>query len=261
VIAGDPSTETPWLALDAVIAGTYRDAWGKPWQVDVWGVDSGYLSQTVYRYVHRHAHTGRVRALDGRPGWRRPAIGSPQTKDVDWEGRKVGGVQLWPVGTWDLKSELYGRLRLTIKGPNEAGEWPPGCMWFNGSCDREYFEQLTAEFLTDIERRNGHVDKAWQKIKGRRNEQHDLAVYSLALARHATEGWQEPEWLALAQQRLGAPAEAQLDLAAFWAPGVRDQVPAAVAEPAAPAPDAAPPAVVADDWINAGDDWLARGRR
>lgn len=219
VIAGDPTTGEPWAQLDQVMGERYQDAWGKSWPVDVWGVDAGFLSQNVYRYVLRHAHTGRVRALDGRSGWRLPAIGSPKTVDVDWEGRKQGAVQLWPVGTWDLKSELYGKLRLTIDGPGPDGI-TGGAMWFDQSCDQGYFEQLTAEFLTDVEKRSGYVEKAWVKIKGRRNEQHDLAVYALALAHHASDPLTAQEWAVLEQERLGPPAEAQLDLASIWAPGL-----------------------------------------
>lgn len=244
VIAGDPTTEAPWAALDQMVGTRYHDAWGKPWPVDVWGVDAGYLSQNVYRYVLRHAHSGRVRALDGRSGWRLPAIGSPKTVDVDWDGRKLGGVQLWPVGTWDLKSELYGKLKLTLEGPNAVGVWPAGAMWFDQSCDQGFFEQLTAEFLTDVERRSGYVEKAWVKIKGRRNEQHDLAVYALALARHASDPLTDAEWATLASERLGPAAEAQLDLAAIWAPGLAraaaDETPAAESpRPSAPSPAAA----------------------
>lgn len=243
VIEGDPATDGPWQAHDQVMARRFQDAWGRTWPVDVWGVDSGYLSQRVYRYVHLHAASGRVRALDGRPGWRLPAIGTPKTVDVDWEGRKLGAVQLWPVGTWDLKSELYAKLRLTIQGPDEAGQWPAACMWFGQDCDREYFEQLTAEFLDDVEKRSGHVEKVWVPIKGRRNEQHDLAVYALGLAHHASDGLTDAEWTALERERLGEPEDAQLDLASAWAPTLRDVAQAAAASPATATatPPAAPP--------------------
>lgn len=220
VIEGDPNLAGPWAELDELVGRRFQDAWGKIWPVDVWGVDSGFLSQTVYRWALRHAHTGRVRALDGRPGWKLPAIGTPKTIDVDWDGRKLGAVQLWPVGTWDLKSELYGKLRMTLRGPDDAGAWPRECMWFGESCDRGFFEQLTAEFLTDVERRSGYVEKAWVKIKGRRNEQHDLAVYALALARHASDPLTDADWTVLQRERLGPAEDAQLDLAAIWAPGL-----------------------------------------
>lgn len=222
VIEGDPTTPAPWLAHDEIMARRFQDAWGQTWPVDVWGVDSGYLSQTVYRYVHRHALEGRVRALDGRSGWKLPAIGTPKTIDVDWEGRKLGAVQLWPVGTWDLKSELYGKLRMTIEGPDDAGQWPAGCMWFSDACDRGFFEQLTAEFLDTVERASGRSDRVWVKIRGRRNEQHDLAIYALGLAHHASDGLSDAEWANLEAQRLGPPEQAQLDLASIWAPQLKD---------------------------------------
>lgn len=247
VLAGDPRTDAPWAKLAAeVMPQRYQDAWGRAWAVDVWGIDAGFLSQHVYRFVRPYAEGGKVKALDGRPGWKRPAIGSPTTVDHDWEGRKVGAVQLWPVGTWDLKSELYGKLRMTIDGPNKDGVWPAGCLWFDQSCDREYFAQLTAEYLADIERQSGYVDKAWRKINGRRNEQHDLAVYALALARHAEAVTPAAEWARIEAERLGPPDEAQLDLAGLWAPTLQTQVAGAPAlrAPAAAEPTREPAAVL-----------------
>lgn len=213
VIAGDPAGEDVWRRHDELLQGGWRDPWGKMRHVDIWGVDAGYLSQRVYAYVARHASSGRVRALDGRPGWKLPAIGTPKTVDVDYQGRKVGAVQLWPVGTWDLKAALYAKLQLTIGGPDETGAWPAGVLRFPEICDRNFFEQLTAEYLIDRQTRAGYVVREWRKGQAR-NEQHDLAVYNLALATNEAAGLLPEDWDRLAAERHGPEAAPQLDMLA-----------------------------------------------
>ena len=98
-------------------------------QIDAFGIDSGFLSQKVYDYVRVRGYTSRIFALDGRSGWKLPAIGTPVKRDVDYDGVKVGEVLLWPVGTWDMKSELYAALAKTIAGPDpQTGLF--GKAWF-----------------------------------------------------------------------------------------------------------------------------------
>lgn len=229
IIPGDPNLDPVWLDLDQVMGRRYADAWGREWAPESVGVDSGYLPQRVYAYARRHAHRSepRVMALDGRPKWGEPPVGKPTPQDVDYQGRKIGMVQLWPVGTWDLKTELASALRLTEMGPDAAGAWPKGAMRFPQSLDMGFFEQLCAEVCQVTEQRSGFEVRKWIKIRAR-NEQWDLAVYARALARHATVGFSEADWNALEQERLGAPEAAQADLAALWAPDLRAQAEAAV---------------------------------
>lgn len=240
VIAGNPESAEPWLVLDGLLVRTFTDAWGKPVSVEAWGVDSGYLSQQVYRFVARHASTQRVRALDGRPGWRLPAMGTPKTVSIDWQGRKVGSTQLWPVGTYDLKSEVYWALEQTVKGPDAAGQWPKGAFYFGDWADRTALEQLTAEYVADRET-SGRVVKEWRRIKGRANEQLDLAVYARALARLLADPLSEADWDNLKAQRLGRETDVQLDFAQIWAPALvagsagPDAVPSPASGPALPA--------------------------
>lgn len=267
VLTGSPEGDEVWLALDGIRAGRYADAWGKEWPVDAWGVDAGYLSQRVYRYVQARAGAQRIYALDGRPGWKLPALGTPRTVDVDYDGRKLGGVQLWPVGTWDLKGELYWSLRQTLKGPGDDGRWPAGCFWLHDGCDRTFLEQLTAEYLADVRTRHGAVVREWKKKAQSRNEQHDLAVYARALARHETIGMTDEAWTRLEVERLGPVAEAQLDLAALWVPGLAagspvsaDASPSPSAETGQPAPaeTGQEPAASSGGWVGRREGWLRR---
>lgn len=204
VLAGDPSEPQVWGDLDAVLARQWTDAWGRSWSPESWAIDSGYLSQAVYRYCRRHAGRGRPRvmAVDGRPRWNEPAIGVPKMMDVDYAGRKQGSVQLWPVGTWDLKAELTSAMMLTQQGPDQHGVWPRGAMRFPTSLDLGFFEQLTAEVLHQRETRTGYRVQEWMKVRPR-NEQFDLAVYARALARHDTAGWTDALWQRLVERRTG----------------------------------------------------------
>lgn len=218
VLVGDPTRPEVWQAHDELLRRRWVDAWGRERAADVWGVDSGYLSQQVYAYVRRHAAdvSPTVRALDGRSGWRLPAIGSPVTRDVDWQGQKIGSVQLWPVGTWDMKSELAAALRLTEQGPGPLG-WPPGAMRFNETIDRAWLDELLSEYCVENPRTGR---REWKKIAAR-NEAWDLACYSRALARQATERLTEAQWLGLEAERCGEADRAQSDLVALWAPELK----------------------------------------
>lgn len=254
VLEGDPTRPEVWQAHDALLRRRWADAWGKELGADVWGIDSGYLSQHVYAYARRHASRvePEVRALDGRPGWRLPAIGTPVTRDVDWQGQKIGAVRLWPVGTWDLKSELAGALRLTEQGPGAEG-WPPGALRYGQNVDLAWLEEMLAEQLVENPRTGA---RAWRKVRPR-NEAWDLAVYARGLARQATQSFTPEDWERLSAERMGEPEAAQPDLAKLWAPDLKARhadalktAPAAFAAPP-PARRAAPGA-----WIEPRRDWI-----
>lgn len=222
VIEGDPSKPEPWKALDEVVARTYPDGFGRPWKIDAFGVDTGFLTQVVYRFARRYAGTNRVFALDGRPGWKLPALGTPQKKDVDFEGKKIGAILLWPVGTWDLKSELYSALANILTGPDKVtGLHPPGTCFYGEACDLAYLEQLTSEQLMHRkDKKTGRTVQVWEVLSGRRNEAHDIAVYARALAHHIGDGLSPAQWAELASHRGAKPEDVQRDLEALWAPPV-----------------------------------------
>jgi phage terminase large subunit GpA-like protein len=201
-LEGDPTLPDVWRQHDELIRRRWTDAWGKPIGPDVWGVDSGYLTQRVYAYARQHAASTspELRALDGRDGWKLPPIGTPKRVDVDWQGQKIGSVALWPVGTWDLKSELATALRLTEHGPGPDG-WPHGALRFNEAIDRNWLDELLSEHCT-VNPRTGQ--RAWRKVNAR-NEAWDLAVYTRALARQATIRFTDADWQALAASRQGRP--------------------------------------------------------
>jgi phage terminase large subunit GpA-like protein len=227
-LEGDPTLPAVWQAHDELLRRRWPDAWGKPVGPDVWGIDSGFLAQHVYAYVRARAsqNSPELRALDGRPGWRLPALGTPKRIDVDWQGARLGSVALWPVGTWDLKSELASALRLTEQGPGPDG-WPASALRFNEMADRAWLEELLSEHCVTDPRTGA---RTWKKVNAR-NEAWDLAVYTRALARQATLRFTDADWSNLAAARQGPPAEAQPDLAQLWAPDLKAQAEAAIAKP------------------------------
>ena len=272
VINGDPATDAPWLELDKILSRTYEDSRGNAWDIDAFGVDAGYLSNRVYQWAYRHAmprqprephlpkSTRQVFALDGRPGWRLPAVGTPSTRDIDFDGKKTGAVRLWPTGTYDMKSEIYAGLRNLLEGRDDAGQWrsSPVLHFAIEMVDLTFFEQITAEHVADVvKKRTGVVQKEWVNPSRKRNEQLDIAVGARALAHHLADALTQQDWNDLAARRAMPRIEQQGDLAGLWAPGLTSRP----AQQTAPEPLPAPTreASVADQ--PGSDDWLgARAR-
>ncbi len=217
IIEGDPQGEEVWKRLDEVVGAEYQGWQGRPFKIEAFGVDSGYLSNEVYRFCRGRE---RVFACDGVHGWTQPHVGTPKKMDITWQGRKIpGGVMKYPLGTFPLKSWVYAALRKYQKGVNEEGRFDPGTLHFPKECDKEFFEQITAEYVAEKENKRGHVERVWKRLKNRPNEQLDIAVGARAMAFQLGLDHVTPEgWLKLAQER-GAPLEkAQQDLADLWAP-------------------------------------------
>lgn len=261
IIEGQTDDDAVWARLDGVISRRYRDAGGRSWPVDAIGVDTGFRTQRVYRWVMGHAATGRVFALDGRDGWKMPALGTPSRKDVDFLGAKIGEVQLWPVGTWDMKTDHYAALGRLLDGPDAAGKWPAATLFYPDACDREYFEQLTAEYLKESFDQWGRPVSRWvRRSNGKPNEALDLAVYGRALAHHLSDSLQPADWKALVAARAADPKAGQLDLDDY-ARRLEQARADGAGEPAATEPDQPPqPAENANAIRTMTADPWGRGR-
>ncbi|NKC33490.1 phage terminase large subunit family protein [Falsiroseomonas selenitidurans] len=255
VLQGDPTQDEVWLRHEALLTRTWRDAWGREVAPQAWGVDSGYLSGHVYRHVMLQAgrRAFQVMALDGREGWRLPPLGKEVWRPIRGPGQEhidpklLPKCPIYPVGTWDLKSEIASALRLTEIGPGREG-WPVGALRWNGQMvDRAWVDELLAErFVEDP--RSGI--RKWKRLAAR-NEAFDLAVYTRALARAMALPMTEADWAALIASTQGAPQAAQGDLMALMTPGLVAQAEAARAEMAArdgrnaAEPEAPPPNMTA----------------
>lgn len=229
----------------------FPDAYGRTRTLDALAVDSGYRSNTVYSWVRLnqrpHPDTGRgiVLAIKGMQGWGKPAIGTPSLQDIDLGGRKVSqGAEVWPIGTWPLKTGLYldlGKQRLA----ESVDQAPPGYCHFHGEADEEYFKQLCAAHLEDIKVRGRPAGKRWVDL--RENHFLDCRIYNMALAEYlGISIMTADEWAALARHR-GVPDQVtRRDLFSLQ--------PAPPEPP--PDPPPAPPPRPVDDWLGGrGSNW------
>lgn len=248
IIVGQPTDLATWRRLSEVAAQRYTDIRGRSWPIDAFACDTGYMSQAVYRWVIEDpAPSGRRFAIDGQGKPALPPLGTPKKLDVDWEGRKMGAVLLWPVGTHGLKLEHYAAIRRSLvlaaarERPSPTAEADPaapttrGTLNLPGVVDEDFCRQLTSEFLYTAA--SGKTE--WRQIVGTRNERLDTAVYARALARHLTDTLTPADWQGLAAARAADPEAAQADLSAYWSERFgTDEAPP-------PRPTLPPPAVAA----------------
>jgi len=165
-----------WSDLNKVYERQWPDAYGGSWPVDQMAVDAGYQTQVVYNWTRRRH---RSRAVKGVPGWYKPAIASaPSDVDLTYDGRRIKGLKLWPVGIWPLKSTLYHNLRKAGRRDGEEAD-PPGYCHFSQFHDEAFFKQLTAEHLKERESK-GRMVKEW--VARGPNHFHDTRIYNMAMA-------------------------------------------------------------------------------
>lgn len=239
VLHGDTSRADVWNKLTDFTANTYRHESGVELAVMRLAVDSGFATQEVYNWARRQA-PGRVLVIKGQAGGSAP-VGRPSPVDVNVAGKTVKkGMQLWPVGTGLLKSELYGWLQLE-RPPGEA-PFPPGYCHFP-ELDEEFFKQLTAEqYMTKVVK--GFRRGEWVKMR-ERNEALDTRVYARAAAAvFGLDRFSEQAWLRLEEQ-VRDPEEAQ--------PPAVPSAPSAIGDSSA-GPGRPP------GWLNRGGrgGWLSR---
>lgn len=129
-------------------------------------VDSGdgERTQQVYDYTRpREAH--QIYACKGMSGDDKPVAGKPSKVGTD------GNVTLIPVGTYQAKDLVVGRLKIEQAGP--------GFCHFPKRYEQEYFEQITAEVVIKKVDPKGYEVREWHK-KRARNEALDCRVYGTA---------------------------------------------------------------------------------
>lgn len=166
-IPGDPTTPDLWHMLDElVVRRTYAHPGGARLRVSATAIDSGFMTQQVYRFV-KDRQAIRVWAIKGMDGQGRPIMGRPST-------RNKLKVPLYPVGVDAAKSVVYGRLRITQPGAGFC-HFPDRFPY-----DEEFFRQLTAEKVVLRQSRNGYTKREWVRRHGRRAEVLDCRVYATA---------------------------------------------------------------------------------
>jgi phage terminase large subunit GpA-like protein len=181
----------------------WPDAYGNTWRHDEFGVDANYRTNTVYEWTRRHAGT---KALQGRDGWGRPALGTASDQDVDYRGKRIkGGAKLRGVGTWPLKSTFYSYLALQSELKHGAPHHPAGYCHFGTFLDEIYFKQITSEFLAK-EKFRGRERQVWQVRASAENHFLDCRIYGMAIAEAYLASFTSDDWAARAKER-GLPED------------------------------------------------------
>lgn len=262
---GNPDSPVYRELMARTVDRSFPDAFGRKRKVDALGIDTGYQSNAVYGFVRRNQRlndeTGKdlILALDGRPGWRTPAIGQAVPVDVDLDGKKhKQGVLLWPVGTWSLKSTFFANLH-KVGVRSGALIDPPGHCHFGMWTDEVYFKQVTAEYLADVIVRGVVVDRKWKPTGD--NHLLDCRVYNMALAEYLGLSTMPPEeWATIARLR-GLPDDlVRVDL---FTPAPRsaaqdDGPDAAPPPPPVEVPPPPPAPEPSSFWDRPTDNWFER---
>jgi len=200
-IEGDPADEKNqvWAILDDLFSKHYQDAYGNTRPVDLFGVDTGYLSNQVYNWIR--PRQPRAVAIDGRDGWNTPAIIAPKKRGRGHKKTLADklGVEIFGVGTYSLKGELYSNLRKD--GIRDGAEMdPPGFCHFSSQHSKEYFQQLTSEYIKETPTKKGKILKTW--VARGHNHWHDCRIYNMGLAaKWGLDFFDDAAWEKLARDR------------------------------------------------------------
>jgi phage terminase large subunit GpA-like protein len=146
------------------------------------------VAAEVYAFVRR-AGAGRAIAVKGQDGLR-ASVGQPAATEVRRNGRKLGGLKVWPAGSSFLKGETYGWLKLDRPTQESGDPFPAGDVHMPvHAAGEEFCRQITAEQLVARAGRNGFRRLDWVKTR-ERNEALDCRVYArAAAAAFGMDGW------------------------------------------------------------------------
>ncbi len=208
-LTGDTSKDEVWNDFAKVLKRRYWNAWGHALGIDWAAIDSNYNTHKVHSFVRK---TPRIMAVRGLPtaGPSTPILGAPAKQDLRMDGkRKSRSLQVWPVGTWQAKSEFYTCLRLEGIAEGEM-EDPLGYIHFSKGHDENYLKQITAESLVTRQRK-GSKKTEW--VASGPNHLLDCKVYSRAVAEHlGLSRMTTEEWMEVARIRNTPPESIQADL-------------------------------------------------
>lgn len=191
VLYGNPAGDEIWQALADYLKNAKfpHPANGVMLRLEATAVDiGGHHTQQVYRFVRNSREFGlvRVMAVKGASTAGRPILGRPSYQDVDWRGERIKkGVALYLIGTDTAKHLLYNRLQ--GDADKDAGS---RLERFSQELDSAYFDGLVAETF------NPRKNK-FELKKGKRNEQLDCDVYSVAASHHPElhlHKWRDADW-------------------------------------------------------------------
>ena len=167
VIQCDPASESEiWTHLfDLVMNKTYYKPSGESLSCALCCIDSGYLTDTVYKFCRQA--TGKLIPVKGLNQYGRPVADMPPAKTKH-------GVYNTLIGTDTAKDILYSRYRLEFE--------QAGYIYFPEHLTEDYFKQLVSEYKK-VDFKSGQPVERWYCPNSRRNECLDCFVYCLAAIR------------------------------------------------------------------------------
>lgn len=234
-------------ALTAWKAGTWRHAGGASMAIARLAIDSGHETNEVYAWARTQGSD--VIVIDGRQHLTGSVIGAPSYVDVTVGGKRYRrGMRIWPLDTWKLKNELYGRLNLPA--PESTQPHPPGWVHLPEFVGPEFCKGITAE---QIVRRivKGYPKLSFEKIY-ERNEPLDGWNYARgAAANLEIDRFSEKQWASLERMLSVEPEPAPVVVVEdvpVEAPVVAAQPPPA-AQPAPVERKPKPPKVIRSSFI------------
>ena len=218
VIHGSPFLWRTWEQLAAFLETVYPHEAGGALPISLTAVDSGDGTTTneVYAFVRRIGQRKAI-AIKGRDA-QNQAIMAGGKNDVRRNGKRVGSLKLWLVGSSFLKGEFYGQLKLDRPTAESGDEFPPGYVHLpEHLAGEEVCRQMVAEELRRVKMRNNFYRLEWAKTRDR-NEALDCRTYArTAAALLGTDRWDETRWAAAEREIANAspssvPIQAPLEL-------------------------------------------------
>lgn len=173
-ILGDPSVEGGvWHTLDQQIARKFRHPAGVELSVFATAVDSGYLTQTVYRYC-KERWQNNVWAVKGVAGFGRVIWSQPTNKNKF-------KTNVFSVGVDTAKTSFYSHLRIQKPEDYTGGPIPGYCHYpAREPYDEEYFRQITSEKAVVRLDKRGVMQRIWIRRPNRRADSLDCRIYAFA---------------------------------------------------------------------------------
>jgi phage terminase large subunit GpA-like protein len=190
VIPGNPAHDEVWHALTQyLLASKFTNAFGKSLRLEATAIDTGgHHTHKVYEFVRNAPRLGliRVMACKGASTYGRTILGRPTLLDVNWKGQTIKkGVALYIIGADTAKHLLYNRLNGDVD--KDASERK---VHFSQHLEDSYFEGIVSETYNPRKNR-------WELKKGKRNEQLDTWILSLAASMHPeiyVHKWRKSDW-------------------------------------------------------------------
>ena len=161
---GDPEKRDVWARLESILTRGYLHEFGALLYVQATFIDTGYLTETVYRFVKPRERRN-VFAVKGVAGSR--VAGEPLKRAPKKNRYRV---RPWRINVDHFKDRLFHRLRIIEPGPG----YVHFCRPTDTGADAEYFAQFANEELV-VRRVGGQLVRGYRQTD-KRNESIDLKV-------------------------------------------------------------------------------------